>query len=197
MNAARIETLESRLTLSASYDISLVDRVMTINGSDASDMVSIRRSGGQVVVKVNNAKRTIASGAVDRMIVNAGPGNDTVLVARKVPFVVEIHGGAGDDSLCGGGGADTLCGEDGNDTLTGGAGADFLYGDAGNDVFHARDHNTGDFIDGGPGRDRAYIDGAYEVPSGAYGFGMFFGHTRYDAATGVEQSFSSGYIAYL
>jgi Ca2+-binding RTX toxin-like protein len=192
-----MEMLESRLALSVLYDISLADRVLTINGSDASDRISIGRSGDRLVVRVNHAKRAVPAVAVATVVVNAGPGNDTVLVADKVRLGVEIHGGAGNDSLCGGRGADALHGEDGNDTLTGGAGADFLYGDAGNDVFYVRDHNTGDFIDGGAGRDTAYIDGAYEVPAGACGMAMFFGHTRYDTTVRVEQPFSNGYIAYL
>jgi hypothetical protein len=65
--------------------------------------------------------------------VNAGPGNDSVILARDVPVPVTLRGGAGDDKLTGGAGADKLIGGPGNDVLVGRAGDDWLYGGPGDD----------------------------------------------------------------
>jgi Ca2+-binding RTX toxin-like protein len=73
---------------------------------------------------------------------------------------------AGDDVVCGLGGNDTLAATGGNDVLIGGAGADTLQGGAGSDdlrggpgddVLLARDGRR-DRVDGGAGRDTAWVD---------------------------------------
>lgn len=83
--------------------------------------------------------------------VNAGPGDDSVVVASDVPIPVtlrggpgndRLHGGGGDDKLVGGPGNDVLRGRSGSDSLFGGPGADRLSGGPGDDVLH-----------GGPGFD--------------------------------------------
>jgi hypothetical protein len=69
-----------------------------------------------------------------------------------------LRGGDGNDQLFGEAGPDTLKGEAGADRLVGGSGRDQLEGGAGNDVIDARDHQGGDFIRCGPGRDRVLAD---------------------------------------
>jgi len=84
--------------------------------------------------------------------VNAGPGNDTVVVARSVEVPVTMRGGPGQDTLVGGDGADKLIGGDGDDRLLGRGGDDLIYAGRGNDViFGGRGDDT---LRGGPGRDR-------------------------------------------
>ena len=79
------------------------------------------------------------------------------------------------DLICGLGGSDMLVGRGGNDVLVGGPGNDYLLpgggrdrvlGDAGNDVAAARD-GTADWIDGGPGVDRARVDRRLDVTRSA------------------------------
>ena len=79
------------------------------------------------------------------------------------------------DVICGLGGSDMLAGRGGNDVLVGGPGNDYLLpgggrdrvlGDAGNDVAAARD-GTADWIDGGPGVDRARVDRRLDVTRSA------------------------------
>ena len=52
---------------------------------------------------------------------------------------------------------DYLAGSPGNDVISGGDGRDVMIGRAGSDTFLARDGGI-DTIDGGPGRDRAFVD---------------------------------------
>ena len=77
----------------------------------------------------------------------------------------------GNDVMCGLGGNDTLGAGRGNDVLLGGAGADLLegaqgsdrmYGGPGNDKFVAWD-GTRDYLDGGLGADRAWVDKTRDV----------------------------------
>jgi RTX calcium-binding nonapeptide repeat (4 copies)/WD40-like Beta Propeller Repeat len=68
-----------------------------------------------------------------------------------------IFGLAGNDTLRGGTGADRIFGGAGNDVITGGAGADRLWGGQGSDTINAVDGER-DYIDCGPGPDRAVVD---------------------------------------
>ncbi|MEQ1492388.1 MAG: M10 family metallopeptidase C-terminal domain-containing protein, partial [Terricaulis sp.] len=82
----------------------------------------------------------------------SGNGGDDAIYGAAGDDV--LYGNDGADVLDGGDGADTLEGGDGNDQLIGGAGADIVRGGAGNDVVDVR---TGDWVDGGDGRDRADV----------------------------------------
>ena len=83
--------------------------------------------------------------------VNAGPGDDTVVVARAVQIPVTVRGGPGRDNLLGGGGADKLIGGVGDDRLAGRAGDDLIFGGPGNDSILGGTGN--DVLRGGPGAD--------------------------------------------
>lgn len=112
---------------------------------------------------------------VTRVDVDAGNGNDTVTSNMTSNALMQISGGAGNDSIFSRGSA-TLNGDAGNDRLTAGAasrlsggvgndilvgsaGVDTLIGGAGDDVLDNRG-NIGaarDLLDGGAGRDRAMM----------------------------------------
>jgi Ca2+-binding RTX toxin-like protein len=65
--------------------------------------------------------------------VNAGAGDDSVIVARGVAIPVTLRGGPDNDRLIGGSADDKLIGGPGNDVLVGRAGADSLFGGPGDD----------------------------------------------------------------
>ncbi|MEX2448712.1 MAG: hypothetical protein WD404_08215 [Solirubrobacterales bacterium] len=83
--------------------------------------------------------------------VNAGAGDDRVVVSRNVAIPVTIRGGPGDDVLVGGSGDDKLIGGAGDDRLYGRRGADALYGGPGNDLLFGGPGS--DLLRGGPGSD--------------------------------------------
>lgn len=90
--------------------------------------------------------------------VNAGGGDDSVVVSGSVRVAVTLRGGPGNDRLTGGANADKLIGGPGDDVLVGRAGDDSLYGGPGNDHLiggSGRDLLRGeageDVLLGGPG----------------------------------------------
>jgi Ca2+-binding RTX toxin-like protein len=83
--------------------------------------------------------------------VNAGGGDDEVIVAKDVTAPVTMRGGAGDDLLVGGGGPDKLIGGNGNDRLVGWRESDLLYGGPGADKLIGGQGD--DILRGGPGTD--------------------------------------------
>ena len=94
--------------------------------------------------------------------IDLGDGNDIFSVNFDMPtsVPVEVHGGAGNDTLTGGDERDVLDGGDGNDTVDGAGGSDVVQGGAGDDTVmgdHFEDASP-DVIDGGPGTDTLQDD---------------------------------------
>ena len=133
----------------------------------ASDTITLRREGEQIIVRRNGVDTAFAAGDVRRLNVPESAGNDTI----TVPFALDctIDGGVGDDTISVGDGQMSLSGWEGNDVITAGRGAhdiDLWYGDdrvttgAGNDTIDGWDGNDtivsgpgGDFVSGGRGDD--------------------------------------------
>lgn len=97
--------------------------------------------------------------AIGGFEVNAGAGDDLVVVSPAVSIPVTLRGGPGDDALRGGSGADKLVGGPGNDSLFGRAGNDSLFGGPGEDRLYGgggddllRGDSGVDTLLGGPGR---------------------------------------------
>ena len=103
----------------------------------------------------NGNNVTCAVDFITRLVIDLGPGDDTIAAAPTLPIGMhaEIHGGPGRDTLRGADGSnDLLFGDEGDDVLDGGFGDDTLDGGAGDDVLTA---NLGaDVYRGGPGIDQ-------------------------------------------
>lgn len=104
------------------------------------------------------AKSDTLRGTPGRDVI-CGLGGDDILLGYAGDD--RLLGGSGGDLLDGGSGADVLLGEAGNDWLTGAVGPDRFSGGTGSDYLHARD-GLPDVLDGGPGFDRAGIDGLFD-----------------------------------
>jgi len=142
-----IESLEDRRLLSAS----LLNGVVTVTGTAGNDTISISKNDVSLITKVNSETKLFKLTAINKAVINALGGNDTISVASSVYKVVTINGGDGNDVMTGGSGADTLNGGNGNDTENGGAGNDKCDGGAGDDKI---DGGTGNDVEtGGSGND--------------------------------------------
>jgi Ca2+-binding RTX toxin-like protein len=109
-----------------------------VNGTNGNDVIGVAGSSVQTDVVGLAASVHIVGAEVanDRLIVNAGSGDDVVdasgLGATAIGLVE--NGGDGDDVLIGGDGNDTLSGGAGDDVLIGGLGLDILDGGSGDNI---------------------------------------------------------------
>jgi hypothetical protein len=110
------------------------------DGAAAADFLHVGRVSGSLVVWANGVQLGTFAPSVSGIVVDAGGGDDHILIASQIQTAAELYGGAGDDHIRGGGGDDRIYGEDGDDMLFGGHGNDWLFGGPGLD-----------FVDGGDG----------------------------------------------
>lgn len=112
-------------------------------------------------------RQTFDAADVKKIVIVAGPGNDTV--ENNTGITSAIYGGNGKDTLIGGSVRDVLLGGPGNDRLVGKGGDDAAFGFTGNDVY-----------DLGDGEDVVWADsGRNEINSGA-GNDIVYGGTGVD-----------------
>jgi hypothetical protein len=108
-----------------------------------------------------NANLVMGTGGRDVLIGTSGPdlicglgGDDAISGLGGADLIL---GGSGNDLISGGDGNDFVDGGGGNDRLEGGSGHDNIRGGPGDDLMSAHD-GTVDLVDGGAGRDRAFVD---------------------------------------
>ena len=123
---------------------------LRIAGTDADDAITVSTDANDLVVRDDVAGAAVTfTGAYRSIRVDAGAGNDVVVLDASLTRSAALHGGAGDDRLTGG---------SGNDRLYGGDGADLLDGGAGDDVLVSLGGTTADSVTGGAGRDSFWLD---------------------------------------
>jgi Ca2+-binding RTX toxin-like protein len=123
--------------------------------------------GGAVCTHPEGAENRLlcAATAIAGFEVNAGGGDDSVIISPKIQVPVTLRGGPGNDRLYGGAANDKLVGGTGEDTLTGRAGNDALYG--------------------GPGNDRLYGGSGDDVANGGFGEDEIVGGPGHNLITPV------------
>jgi Ca2+-binding RTX toxin-like protein len=127
---------------------------LEFNGSDAAELMTVTtlddggfrffRDVGDITVDTTN---------VERIEVNALGGDDTVdgSAQTRSDVVLDIRGGAGNDSLTGGAG---------NDFIEGNTGDDAAFGLSGDDRFTWDPGDGDDIFDGGDGTDTLEFNGS-------------------------------------
>ena len=143
----------------------VLDRTGTVHVAmtEGHDTVTLRRDGGQVVVRRNGVSTSFGAADVKALRIERSSGNDTISVSFALPCTID--GGAGNDVITVGDGRMSLVGGEGDDVVVAGVGAHRIrLGDgndrsttgAGNDTIEAGDGN--DTITTGPGGDRIFAD---------------------------------------
>lgn len=105
---------------------------LTINGTDAADVISLNRVGNVYRVSVNDRTADFDVAKVGLAEIFAGAGDDVITLGDDA-IASRIFAGAGNDTLRGGLGNDELYGEDGEDMLDGHGGNDLINGGDGDD----------------------------------------------------------------
>ncbi len=189
-----------------------VDEV-SVRGSAAGDTFSVGQSGSSVVVGSGGASITLPiteelAAGVDRVLIAAGSGNDTVTIgnlnlvgalvlsvngedgndilnasgALTGSVLMLLDGGLGNDIITGGNGADSLVGGEGADVLNGGAGNDSADGGNGSDTMNGGAGN--DSLLGGDGVDMIAGAAGRDSLNGGFGNDMLNGGTENDTLAG-------------
>jgi Ca2+-binding RTX toxin-like protein len=146
-------------------------RTLTITGTAGNDKLALRLRAGdarRLQVDVGDDGRadfTVERHRLERIVVNAGDGNDQVRIdesngAFTTTTPTEINGDAGSDTLLGGSGAEALNGGDGNDLVDGNGGADRVTLGAGDDRFVWDPGDGSDTVDGADGHDAMAFNGS-------------------------------------
>jgi Ca2+-binding RTX toxin-like protein len=109
-----------------------------IPGTAGNDRIEVTydASTGGAFVKRNGAISYLNAEQAKHLQIAGEAGNDTILVDPAFPYMVNIHGGAGDDVISGGARNDILNGGAGNDRIYGNRGHDTAYGGGGNDKIY-------------------------------------------------------------
>jgi Ca2+-binding RTX toxin-like protein len=109
-----------------------------VNGTNGDDAITVTGSAGQADVLGLPARVHVAGAeaANDRLVINAGAGDDVVDASGLSAAAIQLteDGGNGNDVLIGGDGDDTLLGGAGDDVLIGGPGQDLLDGGLGDNL---------------------------------------------------------------
>jgi Ca2+-binding RTX toxin-like protein len=156
--AAVMEVCEERRLLSAGHAVttaSIVDNVLTVNGTRHSDDIMVAPNAGDAtkldVTDHGTLVGTFDSTGLTGIVIFGGNGEDRLTVQKDMTLPATLWGGNAKDILNGGAGDDILDGGEGKDALTGGLGADSLTGGRGNDKIYGLDGN--DTLSGGKGGD--------------------------------------------
>jgi hypothetical protein len=151
---ARAEATSYTVVLAGGAELSMIHIWITPDGhSYVIDSAAPLEVGGTVCEhSVGNPTELVCQAPlVAGFEVNAGSGDDSVIVSNAVTIPVTMRGGAGGDTLVGGGGPDKLIGGEGNDRLVGRGGNDLIFGGPGNDLIFGGPGE--DMLRGGPGTD--------------------------------------------
>lgn len=160
------DSLESRRLMSVSFDVPA--KTLTVQGSDADDVVSVKVSGGLLQVTDNGAVFSVTASAVKKIFVFTKDGADNITLDPSVTIASHLDSGpntitdAG-DQVQGGSGPDIIHLRSANGAASGGAGNDVLYnyigltelrGQGGNDqLVNKTTATTESLYDGGSGYD--------------------------------------------
>jgi Ca2+-binding RTX toxin-like protein len=134
---------------------------------------------------------------INKIVANGGAGDDFINLSGVGSTIeVEIHGGAGNDTILGGAGSDMIYGDEGQDNLYGGGGDDAIIdGGLGDDYLYGGGGD--DLVVGGKGQDRLYGDGDDDILDGGLGDDYLEGGTgvnRYvlAGAGSIDEIFDDG-----
>ena len=119
---------------------------LRVRTTTSDDVITVARVVDKVRVTVNGTQLGDFD-AVDRILIDARQGNDTITVQPTIELETQIYAGPGDDIVFGGSGVDNIYGAQGDDTIFGRDGDDYIVGAAGDNEIYGQNGN--DLIYGG------------------------------------------------
>jgi hypothetical protein len=155
----------------AGYTARVNNDTLTLTGNGASDQLALRLQAGvpttlQVDIGDNgSADLSFDRAAFDRIVVNAGGGNDRVRMDEANGVFTDtettsMNGQDDYDTLLGGAGAETFFGGAQNDRVDGNGGADIGLLGTGRDTFVWDPGDGSDIVEGQGGTDTLFFNGS-------------------------------------
>ena len=149
----------------------LVHGALTINGTDASDVIAVRLAqGNPATLEIDVGDDGSADFSFDReriakIDIAADAGDDIVRIDESNGSFTDsipttIDGGDGNDTVAGGKGVETLLGGAGDDSIDGNGGNDVAFMGAGDDTFVWDPGDGSDTVEGEVGADTMLFNGA-------------------------------------
>lgn len=142
-----------------------ISEVAVLKGGDGDDTIKISRGeNGGLKVDINGEVKNLTALQAEKLVIDGGKGNDTIIADKDLFKPLYITGGEGNDKIVGGAGDDVIIDSYGANRLEGGRGSDALIAsgldlDASSpEVMNVGGRSiNGSIIIGGPGSD--YIEG--------------------------------------
>src|SRR5262249_2811939 len=100
-----LEHLEDRTVPTT---LTLTGSTVTVTGSLLGDQININQSNG--VISVSGVSQTFSASQVNRIVVDACDGDDTITIGSSVTAQAWIFGGGGNDRITAGGGPTMIYG---------------------------------------------------------------------------------------
>jgi Ca2+-binding RTX toxin-like protein len=139
-----------------------IDTVEVIGGK-AGEVFAVTANGERVRFdRVDAMSSSLDMGTTEKLVINAGGGNDQISAVDNLAALIELtfDGGDGHDTVLGGNGNDHLFGGTGNDFVDGNQGADQAWLGTGNDVFSWDPGDSSDVVEGGADEDAVILNGS-------------------------------------
>jgi Ca2+-binding RTX toxin-like protein len=178
--SSHFEGLEHRRLMSTS----LSNGVLTVTGSAANDRIEIDQYNAELYVFENGLLSGIYSSSIQRLVIRANGGNDTIKLWPAVTKGAEIYCGEGNDTAIGAAGGDFIYGENGNDFITGNGGNDNLWAGDGYDTVYGGDGN--DQMGGSSGNDYLAAGAGNDSVWGEWGNDSIWGESGNDWICGND-----------
>jgi PKD repeat protein len=159
-------------------------KTLQVGGGLGSDSVQVKTNKkGELVLMIGGVSAGTFN--ANKLVIDAGAGDDAIVIGKHVKVPIEIHAGDGNDILHAGGGNATLLGGKGNDKLFGGHGINHLEGGEGNDFLHVPVHNEhAAVLMGGAGNDHLTGGGGDDMLEGGDGNDHLHGRKGNDVMNG-------------
>lgn len=154
-----------------------------------NDIRLSQRADGMLVIHsslngVTQSTQIVDPAASDRIVINAGSGNDQIFVDESVTANLLLAGGTGSDFIYGGGGNEIIIGGTGDDLIRAGSGSDIVLGGAGKDNLEGQD--GGDILLGQQGDDYLSGDKGNDIVLGGNGQDSLYGGNDEDILLGQQ-----------
>ena len=154
-----------------------------------NDIRVTQRADGMVVIESSlngtvQSTQVVDPSATDRIVINAGSGDDQIVVDDSVTASLLLAGGDGQDFIYGGAGNEIIIGGDGDDLVRAGGGTDIVLGGRGNDNLEGQDGS--DLLFGQEGDDYLSGDEGSDIALGGAGQDTLYGGDGEDLLMGEQ-----------